>query len=225
MTGLRNVVGVVAIATLVAMSGAAHAQQGDDAWIERVRVAEAEIASKAKGLPAGTVACDFGAWSTDMDPKGLNVRAEPSAKAKVLHRVPPPVLNSKSMAEAGESAPMHSDFRVLGYRDGWFLIDRVRAASVIERTRGASTARRSMRGWVSASHVGGGFANGDAPGDRLYETPDPRGTYKKFDDGLIGGVNPKRLLACNGGWVQVELVDGQTGWFRTICWSQMAICN
>ncbi|MBX9649146.1 MAG: hypothetical protein K2X57_19060, partial [Xanthobacteraceae bacterium] len=50
----------------------------------------AELAQKRAALPPGTEPCDLGAWSEDHDPKGLNVRAEPSAKARILGTLPQP---------------------------------------------------------------------------------------------------------------------------------------
>lgn len=51
---------------------------------------DAELAAKRAALPAGTEPCSLGAWSEDRDPRGLNVRAEPSVKARVLGTLPPP---------------------------------------------------------------------------------------------------------------------------------------
>jgi len=58
-----------------------------DKWFEDTNRA---LADEAAALPAGTVPCNLGAYSIDRDPRGLNVRAEPSVKAPVLGTLPPP---------------------------------------------------------------------------------------------------------------------------------------
>lgn len=213
---------VLALALLAAVPASA---EDAEAWRAQVRQADADIREKAAALPAGTTPCDFGAWSTDDDPKGLNVRAAPSAKAAILHRVPAPVRKSKVMREAGDPAPLRSDFRVLGFKDGWFLIDGVRAAAALERSNYETDQRASMRGWVAAPKIGGAFAYGGAPGDRLYTKPDPEADFVALANPLIGGANPRRIFACAAGWAEVETAAGQRGWFRTLCSSQIALCN
>ncbi|MEH2509922.1 hypothetical protein V1291_001276 [Nitrobacteraceae bacterium AZCC 1564] len=48
-----------------------------------------DLLAKAKSLPSGTMPCELRGWSEDKDPKGLNVRAEPSVKAKILGTLHP----------------------------------------------------------------------------------------------------------------------------------------
>ena len=60
---------------------------GEERQFEKL---DAELAAGRAKLPEGTEPCSLGAWSEDRDPKGLNVRAEPSAKARVLGTLPPP---------------------------------------------------------------------------------------------------------------------------------------
>ena len=58
-----------------------RAGDGDDEDFTKLH---AELTQKRAALPNGTEPCDLGAWSEDRDPNGLNVRAEPSVKARVL---------------------------------------------------------------------------------------------------------------------------------------------
>lgn len=46
-------------------------------------------AANASGGPPEPTSCNFAAFVEETDPAGLNVRAEPSASAKVLGTLPP----------------------------------------------------------------------------------------------------------------------------------------
>jgi hypothetical protein len=50
---------------------------GEERQFEKL---DAELAASRAKLPEGTEPCSLGAWAADRDPRGLNVRAEPSAK-------------------------------------------------------------------------------------------------------------------------------------------------
>ena len=83
----------------------------------------ADLAASRDRLPPGTEPCDLGAWSADRDPRGLNVRAAPSASSKVLGTLPPPF---KFKAKGRENTPEGgwlTEFRIIGFKDGWFLIE------------------------------------------------------------------------------------------------------
>ena len=68
-------------------------------------------------LPPGAVACrDFTAFANDPDPNGLNVRAEPDAHAKILGRLPPPLVYAADDI-------WYATASVIGFKKGWFLIE------------------------------------------------------------------------------------------------------
>ena len=46
--------------------------------------ADAQTSTDGPPLPAGTIACDFGAFNNDSDPAGLNVRAAPDRNSAIL---------------------------------------------------------------------------------------------------------------------------------------------
>ena len=73
-------------------------------------------------LPPGTEPCDLRAWSIDADPDGLNVRAKPSTDARILGTLPPP-FRFKSGEDLGPESGWRTEFDVIGYADGWFLIE------------------------------------------------------------------------------------------------------
>ncbi|HEX8168285.1 MAG TPA: hypothetical protein VF601_21170 [Beijerinckiaceae bacterium] len=182
-------------------------------------------------LPAGTMPCELGAWSADRDPKGLNVRAGPSAGARVLGRLPPP-FRYKGGSEAAPEGGWRTEFTIVGYKDGWFLIE---GATPPGRSYedGAYPRRHPKpypgRGWVAAAKVGAAFANGDTRMGGLFQAPhvDARWTPAKGEGGEPISVDggPKRIIACSGLWALVESHDGVRGWWRRICSNQVTNCS
>ena len=78
----------------------------------------AELAAKRAALPEGTEPCDLGAWSEDKDPNGLNVRAEPSVKARVLGTLPLPYHLKMGGSENTPDSGWLTEFRIIGFKDG-----------------------------------------------------------------------------------------------------------
>src|SRR5271154_7566842 len=69
--------------------------------------------AKARPLPPGVTACDFGALANDHTREGLNIRAEPRADAAILGRLP--------VIENAYHEKIAADVHVIGVRNGWFL--------------------------------------------------------------------------------------------------------
>jgi hypothetical protein len=187
-------------------------------------VAEANAAPDApNGLPPGVEACTLGGWSSDRDPKGLNVRAEPTTDAAVLGIVPPPHKFPDDIYK--------SEFSVIGYRDGWFLIDKIEppGKDYVETPypRSAPQPYRG-RGWVKATMVGAAYAYSGLPPGRLYNAPRADAAFRRAtakDGGDGGGDSPKALLACSGNWGLVETQAGERGWAPALCSNQVTNCN
>ena len=59
--------------------------------------------------------CEIGAWSTDKDPNGLNIRAAPGTDSPVVGNIPPPM--------EVEGDPFASEVSVTGSHEGWFRIE------------------------------------------------------------------------------------------------------
>lgn len=188
-------------------------------------------ARKAAGkLPAGVEACSLGGWSNDNDPKGLNVRAEPHARAKILGIVPPPRRDKRTEAEFGEG-PLKSEFAIFGYRDGWYLIGEIEAPGVRYELPYPRHAPKPFkgRGWVNAKMVGGALANGGLPTGQVFVSPhaDARTIEVRGDDGnrmTLDGTS-FTLHACSGWWGLVEFKGGKRGWWRSICSNQVTNCS
>ena len=205
-------------------------KRDEESFLDEITDQDEKIRQELKLLPSGTEPCSLGAWSNDSDPKGLNVRAEPSAKARVLGIVPPPRKLPPEQDETG-SGPLKSEFRIIGYRDGWFLIDRIAAPGV---TYGAPYPRAlpqpyKGRGWVSTRMVGAAYAYGGLPNGNLFLSPHADAGSSEIVDqngNLLGpDGSPSSIQACTGLWGHVQTTGGQRGWWRTLCSNQVTNCS
>ncbi len=204
--------------------------RGAEPFLDLINDEDGLIRSGLKSLPEGTEPCLLRAWSNDPDPAGLNVRAAPSAQAKVLGIVPPPRMMPKE-EEAFGPGPARSEFRVIGYRDGWFLIDSIKAPGVayeVPYPRHLPQAYKG-RGWVNGRMIGGALAYGGLPPGRLYVSPhaDAASSEHLTSDGhLIGaGERVSRIHACSGSWALIETPRNQRGWRRRVCSNQVTNCS
>ena len=192
-----------------------------------------EIAARASTLPAGTVPCELHAWSIDKDPKGLNVRAEPSVKARILGTLPPP-LRFKGRSEAVvQPYSWLTEFKIIGAKDGWFLIEGATPPGQKYEDKKSYPRNHPKpypgRGWVHASKVGANYANGQTRMGGLFQAPhiDAKWTPAKDETGSPMDLErgPKRIFACSGNWALVESYDNVIGWWRALCSSQVTNCS
>jgi hypothetical protein len=172
----------------------------------------------AAGLPAGITACSTAAWSNDRDPKGLNVRALPSGSAKVVARLPGP-RNDYGVA-----------FRIVGYKDGWFLIEGADDPDYDDNAPKGQTIYGG-RGWVSSRLVASSLAEGD-----LMSSPHVDAAVTLRLSGDLGGagygadsVPVREILECRGTWTRVRVEDPPTrrmftGWVSRLCGNQVTTC-
>ena len=132
-----------------------------------------ELRARAN-YPAGTEPCDLRAWSIDTDPHGLNVRAKPSADARILGTLPPP-YRFESGEGLGPEAGWRTEFDVIGYANGWFLIEHAdppgRDYMPYQEYPEDHPEPFAGRGWVAASLVGAQYANGDTDMGGLFQAP------------------------------------------------------
>ena len=189
------------------------------------------VEGKFKDLPPGTMACNFGAWSVDQDPKGLNVRAEPSAQSRVVGTLPPP-YRFKSRSSNAPPGGWLTEFVVIGFKDGWFLIQGAKPpgqeyddARIYPKNHPRPYAGR---GWVAGNKIGAFFANGATRSGGLFQAPDADARWRRVIDRhgneLGGGPGPDRILACSGVWALVE-INGARGWWRHLCSNQVTNCS
>jgi hypothetical protein len=180
-------------------------------------------------LPQGVEPCEIAGWSNDPDPAGMNVRAEPNASARILGRVPAPW---RSGGRQGDPATTYkAEFDIVGYRDGWFLIENIKAPGdgYEERLPAGRVRPYGGRGWVSARLVGAALANGGLPSGQLYAAPHEdaatRPVNGRAGEPISTGDELRRLLACSGTWGLVEMTGNARGWWKGICANQVTNCS
>jgi hypothetical protein len=181
------------------------------------RAARAEPVSM-KQVTGPAVACAFKGWSNDPDPAGLPVRQNPDNASPSIARLPPPkVIGFDEFAVI---------VTVTGYKDGWFRISE--AAFPDEAyPQGGNTGRPvfSGQGWVPAPTVKATLGS-----DVLRTAPRADAPRKASLKGTRGGfpftpdvVGVKRLMSCNGSWVEADTEFG-LGWVAKVCARQLSAC-
>jgi len=185
-------------------------------------------------LPAGVTECNFGAFSHDPDPAGLNVRDAPDRNARILGRMVPREIGGTMV---------QTEIQVIGYRKGWFLIEA--APSLDADLPSHAPKPYSGRGWVAASMLTAGLLR-----DRLKQAPSAQSAdvidlrvldkdgMRLFDNEAVRKI--RRLIACSGDWVQVEIAlakgtkpllesgapkGAARGWANGTCGFQFAFCG
>jgi hypothetical protein len=186
-------------------------------------------------LPAGVTECDFGALSNDPDPAGLNVRAAPDSNAPVVGRLLPPT-------DIGGGTKVAADVHVIGFQKGWFLIE---AGPYYDADLPPHRPKPySGRGWVA-----GNMLTAELLRNMLKQAPSEKAAdvvnlYVVDSDGSTvsdpQSVKMRRLLACSGDWVKVEialvkdmkpLLETDTpkgavrGWANGTCTAQLTTCD
>ena len=187
-------------------------------------------------LSAGVTECNFRALSNDPDPAGLNVREAPDRNARVLGRLPPVNIGGESVRE---------ELQVIGYRKGWFLIEVGDGAPYYDANQPPHGPKPySGRGWVAGNMVTAGLLR-----DRLKQSPsqqsadvvDLRPVGKEgFPPTDPQHVKMRRIIACSGDWVQVEVAlekglkpllesgapkGAVRGWANGTCAMQFTTCD
>ena len=141
--------------------------------------------------------CNISAYVIDTDPRGLNVRAAPSTRARILRRV---------------SADYPPRVEIRGQSGDWFRVTRVTNAedfSVLFRGEG----------WVHVSMLGFGVANYDP---RLYAAPSRQSRTLVR---LVPDESRVDLIGCAGDWARVR-AGRRIGWMSRggICSNPLTTC-
>lgn len=171
--------------------------------------------------------CEMYAYTVDEDPKGINVRANASNQAKIVHVIKKGDAMVTIAAEA----------------NGWFRI------TEYSRFDGGKDVK--LRGWLHGSRLASGLMIMQAgkAEERLLEEPSersktllllkwdggekgelaaelPGGKREVIDYNKIKGAAEAKLLACSNGYVKVR-VHKYEGWLKTgrLCGSPVTTCN
>jgi hypothetical protein len=181
--------------------------------------------AKARPLPPGVTACDFGALANDHTREGLNIRAEPRADSAILGRL----LVIENVYHERIAADVH----VIGVRNGWFLIE--------DAAYGDYDLPKNLppvytgRGWVS-----GKLLTTQVRMHTLKAAPDENAAavVEMADDYGITAI-----LDCTADWIRIETPlstkdytlkpnlpsDGPggvvRGWTRRPCTNQRTTCG
>ena len=146
----------------------------------------------------GNITCNLSAFVADPDPNGMNVRAAPSTRARVLQVIP---NNSSGVAAVREQ------------RGTWFRV------TVITDAETDATLFRG-EGWVHSSLLGLEVATNDP---RLYGAPD---LGSRLVATLIPAETPVTLIGCSGRWAKVSAAN-RIGWLSPAgqCSNPLTTCS
>jgi hypothetical protein len=152
----------------------------------------------AKATPATGERCTFGAFVQEDDPAGLNVRAAPSAAARILGTLPPSFASADNPGFA-----VRIELDVLGQREGWFHV--VHARDNEQLTGRAVRKVFAGEGWVSGRKLT--VKSQATQGRTAPEADAPVALALDGGDSLDGDaiVAATRLVSCRGDWAQIEL--------------------
>ena len=160
--------------------------------------------------------CTFSGWSSDIDPRGLNVRAGPSPTARIVGTLPPPEPGQDIEVDFGAT------FDVVESRNGWFRIENARRWS--QAGSGPSTL---PSGWISGRYLAFQLQT-----DKVFALPSPRSpvVLTSWDEnGTLTQFRYRHPTDCRGEWVELTVIgrDGRErqGWVRGICGIQETTCD
>jgi hypothetical protein len=183
-----------------------------------VASANAATAAAPAAAPAAasSAACSFSGWSSDLDPRGLNVRAGPSTSDRVVGALPPPESHPDNETAFGAT------FDVVESRNGYFRIRNAHRWS--DAGGGASTL---PEGWIS-----GRYLTFQLMTDKVFAEPRPDApvVLTSWDeDGTLMQFRYRNPTECRGEWVRLTVIgrDGRErqGWVRGICGIQETTCD
>ncbi len=193
------------------------------AWLSVVAAFSCGIglvqAKPSSEKPSQGSLCNFGAWSSDTDPAGLNVRAGPSHSAAIIGTLPPP----ESSEESGPDSQFATEFRVAEAKNGWFRIESPRRWA--ESLSGTPKKFPPLpSGWISGKKIyvtifsGTGFSAPDVIKSKILW----QGDWADLQSAMTG------MTDCKGEWVKATYKTAKgikSAWFRGVCSIQETTCG
>ncbi len=163
----------------------------------------------------GATQCDFGAYATDPNPKGTDVRAAPRADAPVIGHLPPLYRLSPDNSTGAE-------FQVMGAKDGWLLIG-----------KGKHAIDNSFEGpgWIP-----GNIASLSIGDERLFAAPSTNAPIIVWLMDIARGwggdsFGVTQILSCQGQFAEITVqppdknLKARSGWVTGTCTSQLTTCD
>ncbi|MBN9249892.1 MAG: hypothetical protein J0I86_04805 [Mesorhizobium sp.] len=165
-------------------------------------------------------ACSISAWSTDLDPGGLNVRAGPGTDTAVVARLPAPL--------EVDGYTFGAEVSITGSKDGWFRIEK----AVLEDYVGDQKTEVLFEGegWVSGRLLSLTVNAIDLRRDPSSSAPVVTRLIGEDAEGVGAGPDSfaiERLEACEGNWVKIKgtfLGKPFSGWTTGTCSNQVTTC-
>lgn len=159
--------------------------------------------------------CSFGAFVTDYDPAGLNVRAGPDIGSPVVGTLPPPAVSD-------DDPPLVAfvEVEVFAAQGGWF---RIRNARDNQQLAPPGRSVFKGAGWVSGRHLS---VKSQAPVGRDVASARGRPVRAAVDFDSEAFVRSARIQDCVGQWVLVSNPEHRfRGWLNRICANQETSCD
>lgn len=193
------------------------------------RVLLAELDAARRDLPEGVEPCRIGGWTLNNDPQGAPVRAEPHFRAAVRDRLSAPFV--PDVAVPSLPGGIRTEFDIIGYKDGWFLIENARrhVSAYLSEAGRQHDVFHDGRGWISAGEVGGTVADTGMPLATLLQSPhvDAGAAASELERKVRPPVTQRAIRsirACSANWAKVEDDHDGYGWWRGICSDQRGNC-
>jgi hypothetical protein len=156
------------------------------------------LAAAKSATLAGVQRCTFGAFVHEDDPAGLNVRAAPSATARIVGTLP-----ASFTATDNPGLAVRIELDVRGERDGWFHVEHARDNEQL-------TGRPARPVFAGDGWVSGRKLTVKSQATQAHAAPDAGSpvALALADGGSLDGdaiVASTRLLGCHGDWAEIEL--------------------
>lgn len=148
-------------------------------------------------LPAGVTACQFDASSNPPNGQELVIRDAPSDDGQVLGSLTAAEFKSPD----GTSRHEVPQFRVLGFKNGWFLVEGAQYPTASQRPA------YTGRGWVDGKFVSTQLFRDTLKKTPSYAAEDVIYLYGTDTDGISGSPYTfpvKRITGCSGPWFEIE---------------------